>query len=79
MAGAAYNSAPVRVCDRCYNGWGIFYGDVDDFDNNNETKNAGSGKSTETALTRVEKKSSLYSRRSAVVDELASGIPSITS
>lgn len=43
-------AAPVRVCDRCYNGWG----------------------------TCDEKKTSVNSRRSVVVDELVSRIPSIS-
>jgi len=76
-------SAPVQVCDHAhyYNGWGTLYGDLDDFDNNDEAKREGSGVSTGTHRSKrdVGKKSSVNSRRSVVVDELASRIPSITS
>ena len=53
-------NAPVRICDRCYNGWGTLYGEnnLDDVDESTESK------SKETS-----------SRRSAVVDELVSRIP----
>ena len=67
-------SAPVRVCDRCYNGWGTLHGDLD----LNENEETGEGDvSAETRSKRADKKSTANSRRSAVVDELASRIPSI--
>jgi len=69
-------SAPVRVCDRCYNGWGALYGGDIDFGNDREKGEDGNA-STETPSERGEKKVSASSRRSAVVDELASRIPSI--
>ena len=67
-------STPVRVCDRCYNGWGTLHGDLDL--NENEETGEG-GVSAETRSKRADKKSTANSRRSAVVDELASRIPSI--
>mmetsp|Transcript_23987 Transcript_23987/g.51859 ORF Transcript_23987/g.51859 Transcript_23987/m.51859 type:complete len:1409 (+) Transcript_23987:314-4540(+) len=69
-------SAPVRVCDRCYNGWGALYGGDIDFGNDREKGEDGNA-STETPSERGEKTVSASSRRSAVVDELASRIPSI--
>ena len=90
-------SQPVRVCDRCYNGWGAEEGDVDlDSDDDVRAKGHGEaggakagsdevpspgekvfGEKKENKKKRRNKRPS-NSRRSAVVDELASRIPSIT-
>ena len=56
-------TAPVRVCDRCYNGWGTLYGD-DVETNIGETLGGTQGSDKP-----------VNSRRSAVVDELVSRIP----
>ena len=64
-------SAPVRVCDRCYNRWGTLYGGFDI----NESKCNGDGALTDQLAEKRSVKNN--SRRSAVVDELASRIPSI--
>ena len=78
-------TVPVRVCDRCYNGWGTLYETQLDFDDNEAAKGEvdGDASSAETQSSRKEKpvgkkEGSVNSRRSAVVDELASRIPSIT-
>jgi hypothetical protein len=71
-------TAPVRVCDRCYNGWGALYGDLEV---SNNALSGGAGTSADMLSSmdnRGEKKRALSSRRSAVVDELASRIPSIS-
>jgi len=66
--------APVRVCDRCYNGWGTLYGSFD----KNGAISKSDGALTDHQVKNVEKKSfENNSRRSAVVDELASRTPSI--
>ena len=82
-------TAPVRVCDRCYNGWGTLYGDVVDCVDEDEGASMEESVSCSVALPaygQSAKKSNAdknvitpNSRRSAVVDELASRIPSITS
>lgn len=70
-------TAPVRVCDRCYNGWGTLYGDLGVGDNA-----PGDGATLvddqSSRDKRGEIKRKLGSRRSVVVDELASRIPSIS-
>ena len=82
-------TAPVRVCDRCYNGWGTLYGDVVDCVDEDEGASMEESVTCSVALPaygQSAKKSNAdknvitpNSRRSAVVDELASRIPSITS
>ena len=65
-------TAAVRVCDRCYNGWGTIYGE-DNIEEDPNSANGGAGADTRSGgATRP-----IISRRSAVVDELASRIPSI--
>lgn len=67
-------SAPVRVCDRCYNGWGALH------DAGAALKHSVDGTipSTYSCSTGGVNKQPI-SRRSVVVDELASRIPSISS
>lgn len=63
-------SSPVRVCDRCYNGWGSLHEHIEadgTTDINFYTQHTKRG---------VNKP---IPRRSVVVDELASRIPSISS
>jgi len=74
-------TAPVRVCDRCYNGWGSLYGNND---SNESTRNVmesidirNSGEGSVRTHRKFERIDTKYSRRSIVVDELASRIPSI--
>lgn len=74
-------TAPVRVCDRCYNGWGSLYGNIE---SNESTRNVvesidtpDPGEGGVRTHRKFEKKNTKYSRRSIVVDELASRIPSI--
>ena len=55
-------NVPVRVCDRCYNGWGALYGE-----SNSDDVEITESKAKETS-----------SRRSAVVDELVSRIPAVS-
>lgn len=57
----------VRVCDRCYNGWGNLYSNVKSDENvaDSEHKSYGNKISIE------------HSRRSGVVDELAARLPTI--
>ncbi|KAL9187576.1 hypothetical protein ACHAXT_001679 [Thalassiosira profunda] len=66
-------TVPVRVCDRCYNGWGTLYADLPSDDE------AGSQEVAEASRKLDKSKGSGNTRRSAVVDELASRIPSIAS
>merc|ERR1719296_662623 len=80
-------SQPVRVCDRCYNGWGAEEGDVDlDTDDDVGAKGGEAGgakgglddvpspgeKVFGEKKKKRENKRPSNSRRSAVVDELAS-------
>ena len=67
-------TVPVRVCDRCYNGWGTIHGEVDVLPCDRVPMNTHSLMNTKI----LEKKRASSSRRSAVVDELASRIPSIS-
>ncbi len=67
-------TAPVRVCDRCYNGWGTLYGAND---NLQPSSWAGTRARIHSFRSGGANKSPV-SRRSVVVDELASRIPSIT-
>jgi len=73
-------TAPVRVCDRCYNGWGTLFGDAGcDDDEANECVDSGTLRREPSLKNEsYKKKISGNSRRSAVVDELVSRIPSIT-
>ena len=90
-------SQPVRVCDRCYNGWGAEEGDVDlDSDDDMGAKGGKAGgakggsdevpspgekifgEKKEKKKKKRKNKRPSNSRRSAVVDELASRILSIT-
>jgi hypothetical protein len=71
-------AVPVRVCDRCYNGWGMLYGDIEADEN---LPSGGADTSTDTRSSTGErggKKMASCPRRSVVVDELASRIPSIS-
>ncbi|EED92729.1 hypothetical protein THAPSDRAFT_262068, partial [Thalassiosira pseudonana CCMP1335] len=64
-------TCPVRVCDRCYNGWGTLFGGGTSDDKVNKA-----GVLSQSNEVVSKKKSSTQSRRSQVVDELASRIPS---
>lgn len=64
-------TCPVRVCDRCYNGWGTLFGGGASDDKVNK---AGALSQSNEVVSK--KNSSTQSRRSQVVDELASRIPS---
>ena len=66
-------TAPVRVCDRCYNSWGTLYGGHDGEDE------ITSSTIKETSKQPDIEKSAVATRRSVVVDELVSRIPSIAS
>ncbi|KAL3810993.1 hypothetical protein ACHAXA_006545 [Cyclostephanos tholiformis] len=69
---------PVRVCDRCYNGWGTLYGDLEVSDNVPSGR-ADKSMDTQSSMDRSGgKMRSSGSRRSVVVDELVSRIPSIS-
>lgn len=70
-------TAPVRVCDRCYNGWGTLYGNacVDESKYGTATTKVESSEKIRKDTSK--KSTSASSRRSVVVDELASRIPSI--
>jgi len=72
-------SAPVRVCDRCYNGWGTLYSGLDDFEKNYENSDEGTSTMAEMQSEHAGNRNAVNPRRSVVVDELASRIPSITS
>jgi len=64
-------TAPVRVCDRCYNGWGTLYGDLD-FDDRTAKTEADTLTEAPSSKDKCdEKKRPVNSRRSVVVDELA--------
>ena len=67
-------TVPVRVCDRCYNGWGTMHGEFDVLPCDRVPMNTHSSMNAKI----LEKKRASSSRRSAVVDELASRIPSIS-
>lgn len=58
---------PVRVCDRCYNGWGNLFSAADDIHASKECEPSRDGDKP------------IHSRRSVVVDELAARIPTIQS
>ena len=59
---------PVRVCDRCYNGWGNLFSDV-----------VSDERVMQTCEPSGEGDTPVNSRRSTVVDELAARIPTIQS
>jgi len=63
-------AAPVRVCDRCYNGWDRLYDESPDC--------ASIAIGSHSLMTMRSNKTVIVSRRSAVVDELASRIPTIS-
>ena len=57
----------VRVCDRCYNGWGSLYNDTGADKSDVGKENSGY----------ANKSSTKHARRSHVVDELASRLPAV--
>lgn len=57
----------VRVCDRCYNGWGSLYDDMG-------SNRSGIGKESNSY---PNKSSTKHERRSHVVDELAARLPTV--
>jgi hypothetical protein len=61
----------VRVCDRCYYGWGSLYKDTND--NNNQVGTIDADGS----LCQQIKSPTLLGRRSQVVDELAARLPTV--
>lgn len=58
----------VRVCDRCYNGWGSLYNDF-----NEATRDISNGVTSSS----TNKSSTVHLRRSHVVDELAARLPTV--
>ncbi|KAL7539657.1 hypothetical protein ACHAXR_009474 [Thalassiosira sp. AJA248-18] len=70
-------TAPVRVCDRCYNGWGALYADLDFVEKSAKSEAGALAETEPSKRNSIEKRSAVNSRRSVVVDELASRIPSI--